>query len=349
MSRARSLLSVPRPAATLLVAVTVALVAGCSTTAKGPRVYEEEAFDSHAFSREFVASPSDTCGAARRALLSQGYVVQLMQGDQMQAHKRFQPSGETHVQIEFHVNCSPMSRAQPTTVAFVSAVQDRYMVKKTSTAASLGVSPLGSISLPFSSSIDSLVKVASETIAPGRFYDRFFDLVEFHLAEQKGLNGEPTETSGVAPVPAVSPAPVSTPPAGTLQRAVVPVRQVAPAPSVAPEPAVAMQQPAVAAPPSVTLQPAVALSPSPGAAPATAVVSPPGPAQPTAASAPDAGPAADTAAATAPVGAPAAAAAPASDTPSPGMTLRAAESPYRVPAFAFPPPSSIPVSAPARH
>jgi hypothetical protein len=43
------------------------------------------------------------------------------------------------------------------------------------------VSAIGSLSLPVSSSDDSLVKVASETIPAGAFYDRFFGLIERYL------------------------------------------------------------------------------------------------------------------------------------------------------------------------
>ena len=86
---------------------------------------------------------------------------------------------------------------------FVSAVQDRYTVKKTSSSASVGVSPFGSISVPFQSGSDSMVKVASETIPAGRFYMRFFDLVEQFLAEQKGLDDRP----GSAVEPAGAPPP----------------------------------------------------------------------------------------------------------------------------------------------
>ena len=186
---------------------------GCASLSppSAPKVYEQESFSTpDAFSREFVASPADTCNAARRALLSQGYVVQPGADEQMDARKRFQPEPELHVQIEFHVVCSPTARGLPTTVAFVSAVQDRYTLKKNPTSASVGVSPFGSISLPLSSSTDSLVKVGSETIPPGRFYERFFDLVELFLAEQKGLDGsepppaaQPREGSspGRGPVP----------------------------------------------------------------------------------------------------------------------------------------------------
>ncbi len=182
------------PVLRMLALCATAAAAACSAVApaSNPRVYERESFDArNAFSREFVASPADTCNAARRALLSQGYIVQSAQDDQMDARKRFQPEAESHVQIEFHVVCSPLARGQPTTVAFVSAVQDRYTLKKNPMSASVGVSPLGSISLPLASATDSLVKIGSETIPPGRFYDRFFDLVEQFLAEQKGLDEPP--------------------------------------------------------------------------------------------------------------------------------------------------------------
>ena len=44
-----------------------------------------------------------------------------------------------------------------------------------------GVGALGSLSLPLTASDDSMVKVASETIPAGQFYDRFFALIERYL------------------------------------------------------------------------------------------------------------------------------------------------------------------------
>jgi hypothetical protein len=181
--------------APVMALVVCVLVAGCGTRSILPKpvpVYERESFDVRSrFSREFVASPADTCNAARRALLSQGYAApQAPAGanDQVQGHKRFQPEGDTHVQIDFTVVCAPSSRNAPTTVAFVNAVQDRYALKKSSTSASVGVAPFGSISVPVSQSSEALIKVASETIPDGAFYERFFDLVESILATQKGLD-----------------------------------------------------------------------------------------------------------------------------------------------------------------
>ena len=177
----------PRRLWSLAVVVGVIALSAC-TGGRGLRVYERESFDGRAgFSRDLVASPADSCNAARRVLLSEGYVATAVSPESIQAHKRFQPDNDTHVQIEFNLVCAPSARSLPTTALFVSAVQDRYTIKKSSTSASVGVGPIGSISLPISSSSDSLVKVASETIPAGGFYERFFDAVERMLLEQKGL------------------------------------------------------------------------------------------------------------------------------------------------------------------
>jgi hypothetical protein len=50
----------------------------------------------------------------------------------------------------------------------------------------VGLGGVGSISLPLSSSEDSLVKVGSETIPAGQFYDRYFALMHRMLADMRG-------------------------------------------------------------------------------------------------------------------------------------------------------------------
>ena len=107
--------------------------------------------------------------------------------DLVNARKSFQPESDSHIEIEFRVVCAPEVKGSGggKTLLFVSALQDRYALKKSNNSASLGVGALGSVSLPFSSSDDSLVKVASETITAAGFYDRYFRLVTRYL----GSNG----------------------------------------------------------------------------------------------------------------------------------------------------------------
>jgi hypothetical protein len=176
------------------------LLAGCASPAK--RVsYDPEEFDSTTtHTRSFRATQAQTCEAARRALLSQGYLVTAANADLVTAanadlvagRKSFQPTGEVHVEVELRVVCA-REGSESNTVAFASALQDRYSLKKINNSASVGVGALGSLSLPFSSTDDALVKVASETLTDERFYDRFFALIDRFLVP------ESVEVTPVAP------------------------------------------------------------------------------------------------------------------------------------------------------
>ncbi len=171
--------------AAALAAVLAATLVGCSTPGGTKlKVYQSERFElDQAFSRLFDSSAEGTCEAARRALLSQGYLLSDNAGrpTTLQARKHFQPEGEVHVQIEFHVSCVSEG---PVATAFVSAIQEQYVLRRSSTSASVGVSALGSVSIPLGSTGDSLVKVGSMTIPAGSFYDRFFVLMDRFLREQ---------------------------------------------------------------------------------------------------------------------------------------------------------------------
>ena len=163
----------------LLVVLATAVLAGCVTPAPQKVAYEPEEFDSTTtHTRVYAATEAQTCEAARRALLSQGYLVTAATADLVTARKRFQPEPEVHVEFEFRVVCAHEGSSDRSTIAFASALQDRYSLKKSNSSASVGVGVLGSLSLPFAASDEALVKVASETITDPKFYDRFFALID---------------------------------------------------------------------------------------------------------------------------------------------------------------------------
>lgn len=171
----------------LLTLLLLLSLAACTTSPLGgprtPAVYQGESFAAdETFSRLFDMPSAQSCEAARRALLSQGYIVSQATAQQVVAAKRFQPRGETHVELSVHVVCA--AEGERTSTLFVSAQEDRYVLRKSSNAASIGVSAVGSISVPLSATEDSLVKVASETVSTGDFYDRFFALVQRLLKQQ---------------------------------------------------------------------------------------------------------------------------------------------------------------------
>jgi hypothetical protein len=155
------------------------------TSGKTAVMHKDEFGMSDMFAYSFPSSDKEGCEASRRALLSQGYIISEANDNNVKGRRKFQSDDETHVEIEFNVVCAPNSKGSNSTTIFISAVRDRYSLKKNSNSASLGVGGIGSISLPFGASNDSMVKVASETIADAKLYGRFFDLVERYLDDVK--------------------------------------------------------------------------------------------------------------------------------------------------------------------
>ncbi|AOJ39554.1 hypothetical protein WJ23_06510 [Burkholderia lata] len=348
-----------------LAAATV--LAACSSPPKP--IYQQEQFDatSSPYAHTFHSKSDAACEAARRALLSQGYVVSSSRNDAVDGSKNFQPNNDMHVVIEFHVVCADANADGSSSIAYVNAVQDRYTLKKSNTSASVGLSVFGSLSLPIGSSDDALVKTASETIPAGVFYERFFNLVEHFLkidpARRDRATVKAAEKEPVAPLPEPAPTPQGEPMKMTTP--VVPTPPAAPVPlslpAVAPESgatAVPAAASAVVAPAAMRAAAPVAAS---GATPASAASSTHAPAAGPAsvpASASASGPASSPAAAASTPAVPApAAATPAPVAPAPASTASAPvsasapSSPSPAPAAANPVASSAPsgASAPAAH
>ncbi|WP_025126513.1 DUF2242 domain-containing protein [Pseudomonas sp. PH1b] len=240
-------------------------VAGCSSHKTA--IYEHESFDdSGTFSRNYPVSDAASCEAARRALLSQGYIITSNDPKLVSGHKSFQQTGETHLEISFNVVCAQDGSGDQRSTMFANALQDRYALKKVNNSASLGVGVLGSVSMPIGSTDDSMVKVASETVSSAKFYDRYFALVELFLPQEvkkaAHIEEKPKADLGVPEVkPEAKPqAPVAEPAAV----APTPVPAAVATPASEPEPAASqpLAPPAEAAP-IVPASPAPASEPAP--------------------------------------------------------------------------------------
>jgi hypothetical protein len=194
----------------LLATVALALSACVGLTSQQPAPlldYQPESFGAHAFAHHFTARPARTCEAARRALLSQGYVAASASANQVTARKHFQPDGEHHVQLEFKVVCAPEAGDSTASVVFVNGLKEQYVMRKVKNSATVGVGGIGSLSLPVEGSLDALVKVSSETVIDNKLYARFFTLVDEHL-EQAVEPPAPEAAASAAPAPAPVPTPV---------------------------------------------------------------------------------------------------------------------------------------------
>jgi hypothetical protein len=220
-----------RPFSRLPLALPLLILAACASKAVPTPSYQAEMFSTGAspFARNYDATSRETCEASRRALLSQGYMTTMAQPDTVDATKNFQPSPETHVVVSFHVVCTAGENASNTSIAYVNAVQDGYTLKKSDTSASVGLSVFGSLSLPIRSNSDSMVKISSETVPAGKFYDRFFSLVGHYLQtvpRSSPVPGEDVSSHPLAPSlilnsPELTPTPivVQTPAASSAARA----------------------------------------------------------------------------------------------------------------------------------
>lgn len=191
-----------------LFATLTAVLAGCSSPKP---VYEREDFaESDTYSRSIPAASSAACDAGRRALLSQGYLIDKYEPSRVTGHKNFEGEDGQHTQISFNIECASDGSGNDRATVFANAVQDRYSIKRTGNSASVGVSVLGQVSMPFGGSDDSLVKTASQTVTRPKFYDGFFQLLQRFLPDAQAAaapHEPPVRTKGAAPKPAPAPAP----------------------------------------------------------------------------------------------------------------------------------------------
>lgn len=191
------------------VAASAWLVAGCAGVSGSPPAlldYQPEDFSANTHSHLFAATPQHTCEAARRALLSQGYVLEEGKGgnaQQVVGRKFFQPDANYHAQLEFRVVCAALQDkdGQPQTMAFASGLQEQYGLRRVKDSASLGVG-VASLSVPLEGGHDSMVKISSRTVTRAHLYEQFFDLIGRYLPTVAA----PAPATAIAPAAPVAPA-----------------------------------------------------------------------------------------------------------------------------------------------
>ncbi len=231
----------------LLLTLGVVLQAACSNNA----VYPEESFAYDSlFKLRTDGDVAMACESARRSLLGEGYLIASATSEGVVGRKAYKSEGKENTFIEMNIVCLPEVNGS---TVFATGVLSTYALKMSSSSASVGLSALGSISLPIGQSADSLVKVSEETINDKEFYRRFFAAVDTILDDLKAgkaavepaaPTATPEPVSGpVVPEPAVVPTAVPTPVA--TPAAPVTVSEPVPAPTA---PMASEPDPAIAAP-----------------------------------------------------------------------------------------------------
>ena len=221
----------PSRIALALTLPVLAALGACSTPPKAKLQEDFVSSGASPYTRTFQVTSTEACEGARRALLSQGYMTTLVRPDTVDASKNFQPASDSHFTVEFHIVCTAGDDATNSSIVYANAVQSGYALKKSDTSASVGLSVLGSLSLPIRQNSDAMVKISSETIQSGKFYDGFFNLISHYLANVVRSVPVPGNSVDATPLPMPAPAPalVVTPMSSTPGGNAAPV--IMPAPS----------------------------------------------------------------------------------------------------------------------
>jgi hypothetical protein len=151
------------------------------TACGGPKTYadsEDFRADSR-YHQNFSTEASTLCNAAKRALLSDGYVVTMQDSPNMIGSKSFQVEEKSHAVLQLHISCSPRSEGA---TLFLTATEEHFDVKTSRKSTLIGVPVVTPISIGSKSETDNQVKTRGETVTDRSFYNRFYQAVQRELS-----------------------------------------------------------------------------------------------------------------------------------------------------------------------
>jgi len=134
------------------------------------------------FSRTFRGSGDTVCWGVKRALLSQGYMLDRPNDTGVLTGTRdFQPDPKLNVSYHLQTTCA--DNKDGSSIVFVTAEREDSRLQKMKQTTSLGVGP-ATLTMP-SGSAKVLGVVRRETVKDPGFYDRFFSLVQSYVAQEE--------------------------------------------------------------------------------------------------------------------------------------------------------------------
>jgi hypothetical protein len=175
-------------------AAAVALLAGCASHRPPPQQFTADA----PFSRTFSGSGDTVCWSVKRALLSQGYMLDRPNDAGVLTGSRDeQPQPKLNVTLRLQTSCA--DNRNGTSIVFVTATREDSRLQKMKQSTSMGVGP-ATLTMP-SGSAEVLGTVRRVTITDPNFYNQFFALVkDFAEQERVAQRSRPaTDSAGSAP------------------------------------------------------------------------------------------------------------------------------------------------------
>ena len=167
---------------TALVAV-IALLTGC---ASGKHRAPERFSASAPFSKTISGSGDSVCWSVKRALLSQGYMLErATDSGVLTGTVDSQPKPKMNVTTRMQTTCA--DNRDGTSIVFATASQEESRLQKMKQTTSAGIGP-ATLTMP-SGSAKVLGTVRRETISDPEFYNSFFALVEKFIAQEPRSRG----------------------------------------------------------------------------------------------------------------------------------------------------------------
>jgi hypothetical protein len=149
------------------------------------------------FSRNFQGSGDAVCWSVKRALLSQGYMLDRPnESGVLTGTRDFQP--EPKLNISYHLQATCADNRDGTSIVFLTAEREDSQLQKMKQSTSVGVGP-ATLTMP-SGSAQVLGVVRRETIRDPAFYDRFFALVQTYVTQEQSAPQRSPQTERHADV-----------------------------------------------------------------------------------------------------------------------------------------------------
>ena len=134
------------------------------------------------FSKTFTGSGDTVCWSVKRALLSQGYMLDRpSDGGVLTGSRDEQPKPKLNVTLRLQTTCADNKNG--TSIVFVSAEREENKLQKMKQTTSLGVGP-ATLTMP-SGSAEVLGTVRRETIKDPNYYNDFFALVQQYVDQER--------------------------------------------------------------------------------------------------------------------------------------------------------------------
>jgi len=168
----------------VLLSGSALLLAGCAhrhDVTRGP-------FTAAAPFSKTIAGPGDgVCWSVKRALLSQGYMLErASEPGVLTGTRDYQPNDKLNVTVHLQTTCA--DNHDGTSIVFVTADREESQLQKMRQSTSAGIGP-ATITMP-SGSAKVLGVVRRETITDPNFYRSFFDLVQGYVAQEPRVRGD---------------------------------------------------------------------------------------------------------------------------------------------------------------